>query len=531
LRLGEEDRTLRESIRLSARRDEFSVRTLNAATIDDIRRALLDDRYTIVHISGHGTTSGLVLENADGSLAVPDTASLAELFRRRGVSTVLLSACYSLSAGRMVALGADYTIAMEDAIQDVGAIEFTRGFYDALGAGLAVNDAFDEGLSCARLKDAPISAVLLRGGEERSLAPAPSEVGAAPVGERQSAGLPADQRRLLLGVALDISGSMSESIANRDRGAITRLEGARRALAGLAGTYRSVDAAKQADDTSCVFAYAFGARTSDQVIDLIAILQAADTIDFDREIAERRRRAEQRAHQQYQGMGALADLARRYGFGGVVDSIEHQARENARAEIVGGLAELLLRKADSLGPATLSLSQLAERLGANGRRARLEDLEPLLFGATPFRAALERIRRRFESAPILGSRREHRVLLVISDGEPTDGDPLPLLDAIREGGVTVVSCFVTNQDIADPRVLYAHAVSGWPAGAKLLYDGASKLDESGEFAAYLLRQGWRTERDSRLFVQVNHSEVLQEFVQALGELARAGSGKALPLGR
>ncbi len=65
LRTAQEDRTLRESIQLSRHRDQINIQTLNAATIDDLRRALLNDAFDIVHFSGHGTQQGLVFEDSD----------------------------------------------------------------------------------------------------------------------------------------------------------------------------------------------------------------------------------------------------------------------------------------------------------------------------------------------------------------------------------------------------------------------------------------------------------------------------------
>jgi hypothetical protein len=43
---------------------------------------------------------------------------------------------------------------MDDSIVDDSAIEFSRGFYDALGAGKDLEFAVSEGISAARLKGA-----------------------------------------------------------------------------------------------------------------------------------------------------------------------------------------------------------------------------------------------------------------------------------------------------------------------------------------------------------------------------------------
>ena len=172
LRTAEDDRTLRQSIRLSADRDRIEIETLNAATIDDLRRALLRGPFDIVHFSGHGTQEGLVFEDEAGQRFVPSPQALAALFAHRKIRVAVLNACYSLSVGRISAIGTQYTIAASGPLSDPAAVEFTRGFYDGLGAGLDVPGAFDEGKLTASLKGLAFDAILLRQGEEHV---APSE--------------------------------------------------------------------------------------------------------------------------------------------------------------------------------------------------------------------------------------------------------------------------------------------------------------------------------------------------------------------
>lgn len=134
LRLQEENRALLESIQLSKHRSCIECEPLPAATIDDLRRALLNGRYDIVHFSGHGTDKGLIFEDTEGSQMVLSSKSLADLLIRHKVGTAVFNACHSLSVGSLASTGLDYTIASTDEIQDPAAVEFARGFYDAIGA-------------------------------------------------------------------------------------------------------------------------------------------------------------------------------------------------------------------------------------------------------------------------------------------------------------------------------------------------------------------------------------------------------------
>lgn len=165
LRLGREDKIILESIRLSQYRDRISITRCHAATVHDIRRALLDDEFHIVHISSHGSETGLILEDELGEkYAVPQQA-LAEFFQAYSppLECVLLNACYSTAQGNLISLGVPFTIVMDGPISDKAAIEFSRGFYDAIGAGRDVEFAYNEGCRSVKLScpDTRFSSVLL----------------------------------------------------------------------------------------------------------------------------------------------------------------------------------------------------------------------------------------------------------------------------------------------------------------------------------------------------------------------------------
>jgi len=109
------------------------------------------------------------------------------------------------------------------------------------------------------------------------------------------------------------------------------------------------------------------------------------------------------------------------------------------------------------------------------------------------------------------------VLFILSDGEPTDGDAttiLPVVADIRQAGTTVVSCFVTGFDITEPRRLYGKH-QNWPGAAELMFECASELPRGTSFDAYLHEHGWHVDPGARLFAQVNHSEMLTEFLNVV----------------
>jgi hypothetical protein len=81
LRLHTEERVIRESVALSQYRKNISLTTCPAATIHDLSRALLNGTFQVIQISGHGSGSGLILENEQGGQYLVHEPILAELFQ------------------------------------------------------------------------------------------------------------------------------------------------------------------------------------------------------------------------------------------------------------------------------------------------------------------------------------------------------------------------------------------------------------------------------------------------------------------
>src|SRR5438105_4297917 len=103
LRLGTEDRVIREAIKLSPYRNNISLTICHATTVHDLRRSLLNDKFQIVHISGHGVEEGLMLENEKGEAYIVPQNALAKLFKAYSppIECVILNACYSISQGEL----------------------------------------------------------------------------------------------------------------------------------------------------------------------------------------------------------------------------------------------------------------------------------------------------------------------------------------------------------------------------------------------------------------------------------------------
>jgi hypothetical protein len=531
LRLSEEDRAITESIRRAKHRDQIKLEKCHAATIHDFSRALLDNPFRIVHISGHGTQSGLVLEKEDGSRNVVPQLALSKTCSayappKGSLECVILNSCYSVSTGTLISLGVPYTIAMEGPISDNAAIEFSRGFYDAIAAGKDIEFAYDEG--CRRVElTAPGSRFvsrILRINEKCTL----PEVrpGDSPTITDQREKASGIDTPVLVGLGIDLSASMLTSLSNVSGHQVTRLEGVRQSLQRLLTNLKTGAEQRPRGDFE-LFAYGFGFRHRQiEVADIFSLMKVARSIVTKEEIErlqdEHSRTVKRKYASKAAQYGGLADLARRHGLGGLVENVSQGIAEEAKREVeqlvLADITDRLAQALRDLAPATLTVGEVAEVWHTS--ESAFKNASELLFGNTPMRACLEVMAVRFGEE--LGRRPKgtDATLFLLSDGEPTDGSPESAFKQIHEQGVTVVSCFVTEMDIADPKVLYSTPDPTWTRGARLMFDAASQLSNDSDLGNFLLRKGWTIQPAAKLFVQINHTSILDEFMEILAVPAR-----------
>ncbi len=157
LRLDEEVREIRESLQRSKNRDYFIVQQQWAVRLIDLRRTILDYEPDIIHFCGHGDEDGLMVEDELGHaiLVAPDAlAGLFELFKNK-IECVFLNACYSRKQAEAITTHINYVIGMNTSVQDKTAIEFAIGFYDALGSGKSIEEAFKFGCNAIQFRNMP----------------------------------------------------------------------------------------------------------------------------------------------------------------------------------------------------------------------------------------------------------------------------------------------------------------------------------------------------------------------------------------
>jgi hypothetical protein len=203
LRLGEETRKIQEKIRESSAAHRFTIQSAWAVTVDELMYQLNSVKPNVVHFIGHGGADQIVLETTSGASRPLSRGALSTIFSHfsQWLQVVVLNACYSAAQAETLAELTDAVIGMTAEVGDAAAIEFSAGFYRALGFGRSVEDAFAQGVAMLKvdgLPDADVPRLIHRPGVDpaRLVLAGASDV-AISIRRAEDPRVPARLRRLL----------------------------------------------------------------------------------------------------------------------------------------------------------------------------------------------------------------------------------------------------------------------------------------------------------------------------------------------
>lgn len=145
LDLEGELRSLEQELRGVKFRDSITLIARQAVRPDDLIRHVQEHKPNVIHFSGHGLTTGIVLRNDAEKWQAVDGASLKRFLDGRGVDLVVLNSCYSKSQADTIQGVVKTVLWTTDAVDDEAARRFTVAFYRSLGNGLSVQKAFRDG--------------------------------------------------------------------------------------------------------------------------------------------------------------------------------------------------------------------------------------------------------------------------------------------------------------------------------------------------------------------------------------------------
>lgn len=167
---------------------------------------------------------------------------------------------------------------------------------------------------------------------------------------------------------------------------------------------------------------------------------------------------------------------------------------------------------------TLSLREIAQLLNSQ-KSADIAAIKQVIFGRSPLGTALKLAFTRMQNERNLPQNKGlHPALIIITDGLPTDAklvDIESLVETIKAEGISIVSCFITNKDVARPWTLRSRAGWFWPTEARKMFAMASSVDEWSLFGRGLEQSRFIVKRGAKLFVQVNHTENLRGLCEAI----------------
>jgi von Willebrand factor type A domain-containing protein len=137
-----------------------------------------------------------------------------------------------------------------------------------------------------------------------------------------------------------------------------------------------------------------------------------------------------------------------------------------------------------------------------------------IYGRTPMKQCLQLVSDRLARERRVKANYRNLHLIVVSDGQSTDGNPVGASNDLKRMGVKIATCYITDRDVLEPRRLVREPQHGWGEGARWMFDMASVLDPGSELTDLLLAANWSIDPDARLFVQANHSSVVAQFIHA-----------------
>ena len=194
LKLERECFEISERLRQSNPKRRFELESHMFTRRRDFMDSISDERPSILHFSGHGSTTtetiellrtiGYINRSSKGGLIVHDrdyqaveslnTDDLDGIFENFVVNQqilieiVLLNACYSSNQAKAIAKYVKYVIGMKNAIRDDDSIEFSYAFYGSLVRGETPLQAYHNGRVAIPAKAQKLLTIFIDGAERKT---------------------------------------------------------------------------------------------------------------------------------------------------------------------------------------------------------------------------------------------------------------------------------------------------------------------------------------------------------------------------
>ena len=156
-----------------------------------------------------------------------------------------------------------------------------------------------------------------------------------------------------------------------------------------------------------------------------------------------------------------------------------------------------------------SPKQTAKVLTVEKISSLVKTVEPYIYGGTPICEALQ-------GAVVIFNNSESdkkKVLFLLTDGEAADGNPAGFAEQLHNKKIIVFTCFLTADDIQQPKQLFYECDPQWPEPQQRLFELSSVVDNMHPAMSVLLKYGWELSLSglSRLYAQANHPDIVHEL--------------------
>jgi CHAT domain len=145
LDLEEELRGIENELRAVKHREKIELVAKHAVRADDLVRYIREEQPDVIHFSGHGSTTGIVLRHDRDDFLPVSGEALARLLKDRSVKLVVLNSCYSQEQAASIIGTVEAVVGTRHAVGDEAARRFSAAFYRTLGEGYSIQEAFRDG--------------------------------------------------------------------------------------------------------------------------------------------------------------------------------------------------------------------------------------------------------------------------------------------------------------------------------------------------------------------------------------------------
>lgn len=146
LRLDKEIREIEQRLRQAEYRDSIRFVPKVARQLTDLIQDLNETRPHIVHFSGHGNQAELAFENAEGRAQPLNNEMLGVVLAATSdrIRLAVFNSCQSAAQAELATEHVSFAIGMETSVEDERAKTFAAQFYNSLGFGKTLAEAFDQ---------------------------------------------------------------------------------------------------------------------------------------------------------------------------------------------------------------------------------------------------------------------------------------------------------------------------------------------------------------------------------------------------